>query len=345
MREIQNIINDGISLPEAIDRPGALPLLSLGVALRAYFSTYQQVSMNFFLFDEDGNPIEEDNEHQISYYTSCFETIIHLQHFFELVCKAFLRNEHPLLALESAQKTGIFYKLLNNEPITSDEHDDLKSVEFSKALERICTLSSITKNKDNKTRYNIFSKWQTSLKYLNNLRNRLWHRGRFILRYPALDQFVGAFILPFVKEVISLPEYSNLESTWKYKPLHCGIDPIDAIINSFHQKKDYDKHEIAFLKELGNSAYKNPLWIGSLFSDKDPIVQQRNEYVQRNVESDALVALPSRKAKEILRCPVCGMLSLLNTEAHVTCIGCNLRIGAELGSPKSNMYDFSKAWF
>lgn len=345
MKELNKIINDGISLPESINRPGTLPLLSLGIALRAYFSTYHQVSMNFFLFTKDGTPIEEDNEHQISYYTSCFEVIIHFQHFAELVCKAFLRNEHPLLALESAQKTSIFYKLINNDPITSEEQDNLKSVEFSKSLERICTLAELTKNKENKIRYNIFAKWQKPLEQLNILRNRLWHRGTFILRYPALDQFVGVYILPFVNEVVSLPEYSNLEAAWKYKPLYCGIDPIKAIINNFSQNSRYTRHEIAFLKELGNGAYKNPLWIGPLFSDEDSIVKQRNEYIQNNVEADALIALPNRQAKEVLRCPVCGMLSLLNTEAYVLCIGCNLRIGAELGSPKSNEFDFSRAWF
>lgn len=346
MEEIDKVINDGISLPESINRPGALPLFSLGIALRAYFSTYHQVSMNFFLLAKDRTPVEEEIEHQISYYTSCFEVIIHFQHFAELVCKAFLRNDHPLLASDSAQKISIFYKLINNEPITSEEQDNLKSVEFSQSLERICALSELAKNKENRIRYNIFAKWKKPLGRLNILRNRLWHRGTFILRYPALDQFVGAYILPFVQEIVSLPEYSNLEAVWKYKPLYCGIDPIKAIINHFNQHSHYNRHEIAFLKELGNGAYKNPLWIGPLFpNDEDPIVKQTNESIQKNVEDDALITPANWQAKEILRCPVCGMLSLVNTEAYVLCIGCKLRIGAELGSPKSNEFDFSKAWF
>lgn len=348
MKEINNIINDGIILSESMSRPATLPLLSLEIALRAYFSTYQQVSMNFFLSSENEEVRffeNEGNGHQISYYTSCFETIIHFQHFAELVCKAFLRNEHPLLAVDSSQSTNIFYKLLNKMPISSDEQDSLKSVEFGKSLERICTLAEITTNNENKVRYKLFLKWRKPLEHLNSLRNRLWHRGTFILKYPALDQFIGGYILPFVSEIVNLPEYSNSDF-WKYKPLDCGIDPLTDIAKKLSNNSEYNMHEIAILKELGNAAYTNPLWIGTMFSADDPIVEQKNEYTRKNIESEAIVVLASRNAKRITKCPVCGINSLINTEAYVACVGCNLHIGAELGIWKLlDKYEFSKLWF
>lgn len=141
------------------------------------------------------------------------------------------------------------------------------------------------------------------LNNLNVLRNRLWHRGVFILRYPALDELVGKFVLPFVRGIINLEEYSELERFWKYRNLHCGIDPIEEIIREF-EGNNFDIGKVAFLKELGRAAYENPIV-------NDPNFDFLNRQHRERAERIASAELGGPNISDVLSCPVCGIESLV----------------------------------
>ena len=248
---IGKIVNNGFNLAKQDRSLTDLALLSLKIAVKAYFSTYHCMRTRFdrFVdtdFTDEGTSL--DSFHTNSYCENCSETLIHFQHFAELVCKNILREEHQLLAVDINNEHHILYKLLKNEEITIEEQEKLYSIEFSVALERLCTL--IKEGKFPQEKWSFILEYREVLNKLNKLRNRLWHRGIFVLRYPALDEFVGRYIFPFIMKVVELPSYSESKSLWKYNSLSCGIDPIAEIINVFTDK--YDINKAAILKELGS---------------------------------------------------------------------------------------------
>jgi hypothetical protein len=306
-KRIEHITKDGFSLPAKWQKLSDLGLLSLRIALEAYFSTYQAIKYHIHLFEKTSNLDQDtiDSNHSIAYFNAYAETILHFHHFIELALKNLLRSEHPLLADIASTKPTVLYKLLKGEPLHSEEENELRSIEFKKALERVKELEGNfidTKGLNIGEQYN----W---LEKLNSLRNRIWHRGTFVLRYPALDEFVGRYILPFVKKVVNLPEYKEVEMLWKYKELKCGIDPIEEIINSF-KKDEYNPKKIAFFKELGRAAYKIPYsfnndsWIGRLLSKIENVKRKKERFAE--IEKEETVGLA-----EVTNCPVCGATSLV----------------------------------
>jgi hypothetical protein len=79
-------------------------MVSLRIALQAYFSTYRTMSYFLHMFEVNhGQPDQAaiDFNHGSDYCQNCAEAIVHFQHFTELVCKDFLRAEHPLLAIDA----------------------------------------------------------------------------------------------------------------------------------------------------------------------------------------------------------------------------------------------------
>lgn len=312
MNEIQKLTADGFNHDSHARIEIDLALTSLKIALRSYFSTYQTFKYSLNIFDDESNVQEStDSRHNFSYCEFCAETILHFQHFAELVCKEFLRDDHPLLATTSLQKPDVLHKLLHDQSLTEDEEVKLRSIEFSVALE---TLVSLIKNESiaNLDKVKFVKDYYLALKELNNLRNKIWHRGLFILRYPSLDEFIGRYILPFVKQVTSHPKYESYDHIWKYNELTCGIDPIEEIIDAY-STVSIETGKIAFLKELGRAAYINPLSksrptkkTNTYFSFSEFIDRKHIERAKRIAASEAELDF-----SEIFKCPVCGIESLI----------------------------------
>ena len=306
MGNIEHLVNNGFSISCRGGRLIDLSLLSLRIALESYFSTYQSMKYSLHIFD-DKNDFEQDEidyQHRQSYFKACIEAIVHFQHFAELFIKEALRKEHPLLANEASSKPLILYKLLKKEAITSSEMDKINSIEFSDALSRFLSLLKEKKIKDKKLEF--IKKYKEPLEKLNILRNRMWHRGTFILRYPTLDEFIGNYILPFINEIFHLPKYSRLVGLWKYHDLHCKIDPIDEIIKSY-QNGIPPVRKIALLKELGRAAYENPLVGGKLVR----FSKHKNEEIRVRAERIAEGAAKGPNIEKVCICPVCGIKSLV----------------------------------
>lgn len=304
MSDINEIVKKGFYLNNERQRLSSLAALSLKIALKSYFSTYQSMKYFLHIFDSEGVSEEVINEsHSEEYCEQSSETIIHFHHFFELVCKEILRSENPLLAVDASNKHEIFDKLLKGERVTEKDKEGLKSIEFSITIERLCEL--IKKRNMGSGSLDFFIPSKNLLKELNILRNRLLHRGVYILSYPAFDNLVGKFLLPLVKNILNLPQYKDLTDLWKYKSLSCGIDPIDEIVSDFNTDK-YDITKIAFLKELGRSAYNNQI----IQANKGILKFFSDEKIKR-FEKMARTQIDEPNISHITKCPVCGLNTLI----------------------------------
>ena len=269
MNEVQRVARQGFSLRG--DNNLDLAFLSLRIALKAYFSTYHSIRNKFYPNDTD---LDKILEKKIRYCESCAETIVHFQHFFELIIKDILRRDHLLLASRVYSHPTILHKILHNQTISAEEEQKVYSVEFSDALQTLCTLiksqqiqcvQDVQFIKDHKC----------TLVELNTLRNRVWHRGAFFLSYTKLDEFIGKFILPIIYATTQLSQYKEEGSLWKYKHTECGIDPIDSIRLEYQTNPTPCVGKIALLKEIGRAAYNNPL------HDKKVHGQRRDERIAK----------------------------------------------------------------
>lgn len=247
-----------------------MKLLSLQLAISNYFKTYSAMEENLifvssgYIYILEKDKIEETEE----FFLLQADTIIHFQHFFELIMKNILESIHPLLALDT-NKPLVKYKLINNVKLTNSEEQSLYSIEFSEALETICKLIKY-KNRKNETesddlfeklegelgnQYDFFTRYEQQLKALNTFRNRILHRGYFCLTYTALDQFIAKEILPLVKKIIELEEFEIIkEKCWNqyYHNIH-NLNCLDKIIECLSNDNIAEEnHQLAaFMKALG----------------------------------------------------------------------------------------------
>ncbi|KJD42790.1 hypothetical protein [Paenibacillus terrae] len=242
-------------------------LASLRLALKAYFNTYyicsekrlissMSVPPSDPLYDISMGAIDNLCEN-IEYQEQFMQTIFHFHHFFELFLKDILSTVHKNLAqkimLDGKDSSEILKVLLNigDVNITQDN-----TAEFAVALERVCTLSKRTEGFVPIVVKTI-TDYQKTLKDLNLLRNKVWHKGIYILRITELDQFISQNILPLVVKVLKITHYRGLEKYWKYK--EAEYDPINEIISA-GRPGIIDYKRIAFFKSYGFACYKIPKW-------------------------------------------------------------------------------------
>jgi hypothetical protein len=309
--QLKTIINDGFNFDTKGSESVDLALISLRTALYAYFSTYQTFHRRLHIFSGSSSQEELDFNHSNDYCERCMDCIVHFQHFAELVCKSFLRRDHPLLSDIASGNPNIVHKLLHGDRLSTEEEAGVQSVEFSVALERLAKLIKSEQLRDFADAAFIVN-YKETLEQLNKLRNRVWHRGLYVLRYQALDKFVGQHILPFVKEVLSHPNYVSSRHVALYGPLSCSIDPIDEIIRHF-VNEPYNIKKVAFLKELGRAAYDNPLALRGKPSDAmKSFLPSFFEPDRRRAEKIAKTL--AQGGDEIDTCPVCGIRSLIILE-------------------------------
>jgi len=347
MSDVKKLVSTGFHLNDHSIRKEDLALVSLRIALKSFFETYAIFRGRIFTVASSAGKKKVD-DHPLPYAESYAECIVHFQHFAELVCKHFLRLDHVLLADVAVEKYDILHKLLHRKKLDADDEAPVKSIEFSEALKRIKALVSKDQLKGSKG-LKFFIKYNSALIELNNLRNRIWHRGLYTLDYPTLDVFIGEHILPFVAEVISHKEYKSKEHIWKYRPLECGADPFKEIINHF-QSENYNLKKLCYLKELGRAAYSterpfalmkdNPTGFTKIFT------KRKITRAERIAEAEA-----KRNFHDVEACPVCGAKSLIiydqteiehdlddepidsyNYVYSIKCELCSLSLDSELGN-------------
>lgn len=341
--------------------------LSLKIALENYFYTYYSIKGELVDYYENG-VVSIKNFDKIKYtdkyYECCFESIVHFQHFFELIIKDILEKENPLLAVRANQNHIIFHKLLKGEDICDSDMDNLYSIEFSEALERITKLLS---NNRIDNRFKFIKDYNNVLKALNTFRNRTWHRGMFSLKYDSFDEFVGRYILPLVIEIISLEEYLDYEYMWKYSENYIGVDIIDEIVREWKNSAiNYTK--LAFLKELGRSAYIKKDKILKMRSNKE--IENIISYMREDEDINIIRSVLSSDSEMIImKCPSCGNHSLIVTlnvgehidelcgsggwqmsrsyygyEDTVECINCTFEVNKYVGNLNDYEINFDNFW-
>lgn len=355
--------DDGIYLTKYKNHDLDIALISLVIGFEAYYSTYQSVKRFLNVvetrpnntWDDDGfNGTDEkffDGIHILNYakaetnFTKAYiKTIFHFHHFIEISIKEILRQEHELLASVAGRKHAILHKLLKGDKVTVDERGSLNSLASREATERITELINEQRIKNHENmKFIVEAKF---LKEIDELRNRLAHRGTFMLRYTDLDIFVGKNIFPFILKLLDLPIYKGNKLQWQPKQLYCQIDPIQKIINECGvSKPNFSK--IAFLKEMGRAAYKNPL-LPKQKMRQDNRKEVMEERAKKELDIDNNVA-------DVIECPVCSANTLVrywdinpNDETQeistLSCICCSFKIDSELNKINLKGFDIKSLW-
>lgn len=325
-----------------------LALTSLALALRAYTSTPQAIYGRLDDVEPGANDAEQRRRDSLKgapYRQAAFETIIHLQHFAELILKQVLRDEHELLVVNADKDPSLLHRLLRGDPVPAAEEGRLKTIEGSDALIRVCAL--LDDGRLDAVRYGFLRDARPFLEKLNGLRNRLWHRGAIVLRYKALDELVAGHALPLISHVVALARYTGQETLWRYRPLACGVDPFDLIRVEMTQP-NWSVKKIAFLKELARAGYRNPLG-----DDGWDVHENENRRGRAEMLAERPVELAS--VDEVRDCPVCGVRSLaifketepvedehgdvVRIEAWTyaaLCECCSLNLSASYGNPSEH---------
>lgn len=299
-RDSKDVLADGFVLSEARPTLGDVGMLSLGVALRAYYSTYKSMEYMLHIFAK-GKPREDwGRKHSTEYVIACTQTVIHMQHFAELFCKEALRSLHKLHA-DEVPSAVVFDKLLQGEALNLSELAGLRSTEFSAALARLCELVKADRFPSGK--YDFILTERDWLMNLNTLRNRVLHRGAFVLHYPALDELMGRFAFPFVKKALDALDTKARKHLWRHPDLACKIEPMAAIADAYAAGNP-DIGHIALLKELGRAAYQIP------FSDL-PLSKILEESLEQRYTRAAEIESKDGNIAELTTCPVCGKGTLL----------------------------------
>ena len=173
------------------------------------------------------------------------------------------------------------HKLLNNEEITESEYNQSYSIEFSDAIDTIYALHE--NNRISEESCKIISENKEILNALNNFRNRIWHKGKFVLKYHSLDEFICKYILPLVIEISNLEEYKCFKHEWQFKEKNeLGINVLDKLIKEFKTDLvDYTK--IALLKEIGRVSYDIPFkLLGASIDEKIKINKLGDGFMKNN---------------------------------------------------------------
>ena len=313
---MKQLENEGFLIGDINQNNLLIAFISLRKAFQSWFSSYSCFKWNFRIADvshqlsipsDISDPAQYDRKirihnHTFEYFECYSETILHFHHFIELVLKELLRQKHELFASNGSNNPLIYYQLLVGEKININDLKELKSIEFSETLRRLICL--IDNQKLDLQTYNFLKKNKIVLDKLNNFRNRLVHKGTFVLPYAKFDEYIGKYLLQIIINITNLSICRNMEYLWKYQsPLHCGLDPLDQLENEFiNDQLNYKK--IAYLKELGKAAYQNPYQKYGLPVDKGE---------RDRAHSFSLFEFNNEKnnIQDILSCPVCGVKSLI----------------------------------
>lgn len=319
-------------------------LASLRLALKAYFNTYyicskkrlvssMCVTLSDPFYDISMDQIDRLCEN-VDYQEQYMQTIFHFHHFFELFLKDILRRVHVNLAnkimLNGKDSSEILKVLLNSGDVDIKQDN---TAEFAVALDRVCTLSKRTDGSVPIVVKTI-TDYKNTLKDLNTLRNKAWHKGIYILKITELDQFISQNILPLLVKVLKTTQYGDLEKYWKYEEVE--FDPINEIISAgCSGVVDYKR--IAFFKSYGLACYRIPRW----------------NYDLLDIKAKAKAIVRTVHDLKLETCYVCNEETLLvstvsdheidqegnflgawwNTTA-AECLNCTLSVFPDAGEPK-----------
>jgi|GEM_PF-3509285 hypothetical protein len=281
-------------------------------AIQSYFYTYYHYFIHLNL-EEDINVARPDdkklkglerlqllNGTKGNYIDDYKSLVIKLHHFFELLIKLILEACDPCLVINP--KTDKDYLSLVSY-LTSASKDTAKikninSVEFSSALSRLCILFgagssySYTIEAELETIARILTKNKNALDKLNNLRNRMIHRGKKTLSYKILDDYMTGEILPMLSDL-----FDDNDFFLKCEEIKGSINSVKKCVEkmiALGSRKDYRK--IAVYKEIGRCIY----YVSDNYYEQ---TAGENSLFDIDIKLDG-------KIKDGHLCPICGREAL-----------------------------------
>jgi hypothetical protein len=315
MSDVKKFLNEGgFKLDDLEGDVSRLSLLSLRISLQAFTATAKSLSTMAYRVME-GESGTYDEEYPGDYIKNSVEAIIHLQHFLELVVKDLLRRVHHALPYDVSSDSVVLIKLVNNQPLTDEEEAEAKTVTFTDAYTRLTELLKAG-NPEISPLYNFLGSFNPWITGINHLRNRILHRGVFVLRHEALDKLFGQFVFPFLKQLFATPQYMRHANRWSYEPLECGIDPVTEL-EKLSTSDRYNPGKAILYKLLLSAAYNNPirtpkpLGLLEIPEEVDKFKYWLNRKAVESATEKADAALIAGGVSDIRECPVCGVTSLL----------------------------------
>lgn len=301
MRPLNQIVGDFYRTTDRDLRYDAV-IASARIALRAYVSTTFAIHGRLHLVEPantQDEQLDRDSNQPAAYREAAMEALVHFQHFAELVVKDALRGEHELLVTLTTNEHDLLYRLLHGEQVDPLEAERTNTIDASVALERLCALRTANRLPD----WEFVRERRQFLSDLNKLRNRIWHRGRLVLRYRGLDELFGGYALPFLRLAMGHPSHQRHAELWKHPALHCGLDPFALIEQELTAVPAWSVTKVAFLKELARASYESPLTPHAWFEGENEARRERAVLTaQTPVEHGAC---------DVRVCPVCGTNALV----------------------------------
>lgn len=297
---ISNLFNDGFFISDVSDGyNNNLAAYSLQSSLESYAKTADDLDYlyhNLYSTRQRPTQDEEDKYHGTSYAVDASNAIVHFQHFLELFIKDILLDINHLLVYNPSRKPVILYKMIKGEPVSNNDLEGVNFIEFSEALTRIKVLHQAGKIDAS---LNFLSKNFGAFERINTLRNRIAHRGVFIIRHQALDEIFGRHILPFIKDLSdNVAKYRN-SLNWRLNFKNANINPFETIIAEY-QKPTPNPLVVYVYKLIADAGFHNPLnyTIASFFKS----------FLDQKIAKAELVAekLAEIDMFDVKECPICG---------------------------------------
>lgn len=301
MCDLDKLIENGFFVSNVSNNRENIADFSLLGALKSYFSTAED--LDWYMANKDIN-IEMKGLLLGSYAVDACNAITQFQHFFELFLKDILLERNKLLVYDASKNPKLLIKLINNENVPESELKNVKSIECGEAIARIRALNKAEK---------LYPKYQFVVKYLelfeklNCLRNKIAHRGSFIINPSALDEIFGKHVIPFVNKLDNVSKYGYVKSM-AFNLTSQNLNPFDAIVKEYNSPK-VDENKIHLYKLIGAASYRNKIdfhqneyFIGGDYCDNDKIREQAEDSAKIFAESNMVDAL---------KCPVCGCKSFV----------------------------------
>ena len=230
------------------------------------------------------------------YAVDACNAIVQFQHFLELFIKDILFDINPLMVYDPARKPSLLLKMAQGESINDSELEGVNFIEFSEALKR---LKELQKNSKLDVKYDFLSKYLNLFSSINTLRNRIAHRGAFVLRPSALDEIFGKHILPFLRDLsVNVSIYDNVLT--RYMNIKDDkINPFEGILNEY-AKPSPNEYAVYVYKLIATAAYNNSLHYG--------IAKVLKGFLDKKIQKEEKIAatVAENEWADVKICPVCG---------------------------------------
>lgn len=307
-QNLSDLLNNGLYIEQATNgKYKSMAFFSLVNALKTYFKTAYDLTD---IIKKEGSSTQDQLDKETiysGYATDVCDTILHLQHFIELYLKEVLLSVSPLLVYDIKKEYEIQLKLIQNQTI---QNRDLEKIYYIECGEAIDKLKKII-NEPAFVHYKFLGNHFDFFTQINKLRNRIAHRGVFVLKYEYLDVLFGKYVFPFISDLKqSDPDYTYILK--KDFELKLNVNPFDELIQEY-KKINPNKYKVYVLKMIAHAAYNNKIpsdestQYGKIMSSFYKEKRKNEEYKANAIYNSNDL---NHQIHKLVNCPVCGCKTL-----------------------------------